>query len=368
MRTLSASPMRTLSGCLYYAILDRVATYPSMLTPTRPPADVVPPLRLDASAHSGAAPTRRPRLRRIVAGAALLCLIPAVFSYVQAVTARSNSNIGIRTVEWLRDHGARGLVNEVETFYYSLNAPAKGGPALRSLPEQAGTALAPHPVRAHRHGPRLPTAADPADHPPGAARRGRVARHVSPRRRAAAGPRDELPHRSERTRSSSPGSPGSTTAEPPPSCIRASRSRLCGLSSRGPEEVPLRLRPHARRDLQQRLQDEGRDRRSRDRRAHVHTAAERPRHVRPLSQRPRRRDLVDGRSDRGAGHRLRPSEPAADRQPRDARTRICPTARSGDSRSATRFGSGARPSASTAAAICSTPRPPTRPSAHSRRS
>jgi hypothetical protein len=34
----------------------------------------------------------------------------------------------------LRDNGAAGLVSEVEHVYYSLNAPATGGPALRALP------------------------------------------------------------------------------------------------------------------------------------------------------------------------------------------------------------------------------------------
>jgi hypothetical protein len=46
----------------------------------------------------------------------------------------SNSSLGIRSVEWLRDHGAAGLVSKVESIYYSLTAPAKGGPALRALP------------------------------------------------------------------------------------------------------------------------------------------------------------------------------------------------------------------------------------------
>jgi hypothetical protein len=70
--------------------------------------------------------------------AALLCLVPALISFVRTMTQRSDSSLGIRTVEWMRDHGARGLVNTVENWYYSLNAPAKGGPALRSLPSQAG--------------------------------------------------------------------------------------------------------------------------------------------------------------------------------------------------------------------------------------
>jgi hypothetical protein len=59
-------------------------------------------------------------------------------SYAQALTEASNSSVGIRTVEWLRDNGARALVTKVENIYYSLNAPPKGGPALRRLPGQAG--------------------------------------------------------------------------------------------------------------------------------------------------------------------------------------------------------------------------------------
>jgi hypothetical protein len=59
-------------------------------------------------------------------------------SYANAMTQRSDSSFGIRTVEWMRDNGARGLINTVENFYYSLNAPARGGPALRSLPRQSG--------------------------------------------------------------------------------------------------------------------------------------------------------------------------------------------------------------------------------------
>ncbi|MGH2831672.1 MAG: hypothetical protein ACRDK2_02775, partial [Solirubrobacteraceae bacterium] len=46
----------------------------------------------------------------------------------------SNSSLGIRSVEWLRDHGAAGLVAQVESVYYSLTAPSKGGPTLRALP------------------------------------------------------------------------------------------------------------------------------------------------------------------------------------------------------------------------------------------
>ena len=74
------------------------------------------------------------RVRRIALVSALVALIPAAFSYLDTIAQPSNSSLGIRTVEWLRDHGARGLVAKVESIYYQLTAPAKGGPALRALP------------------------------------------------------------------------------------------------------------------------------------------------------------------------------------------------------------------------------------------
>jgi hypothetical protein len=77
-----------------------------------------------------------------------LALIPALVSFANTVSKPSNSSFFINTVEWLRDNGARGLVNRVENFYYSLNAPAKGGPALHGLPGQQG-ALASGTARRH---------------------------------------------------------------------------------------------------------------------------------------------------------------------------------------------------------------------------
>ena len=80
--------------------------------------------------------------------AAVLSLIPAVVSLTSTMLQRSDSSFGIRFVEWMRDNGARGLVNKVENIYYSLNAPAKGGPALHRLPGQAGALAG---VAATRH-------------------------------------------------------------------------------------------------------------------------------------------------------------------------------------------------------------------------
>ncbi len=75
------------------------------------------------------------RVRRIAAVAAVVLLIPSALSYIGAMTQASNSSMGIRTVEWLRDNGAAGLVASVESIYYSLTAPSKGGPTLRALPK-----------------------------------------------------------------------------------------------------------------------------------------------------------------------------------------------------------------------------------------
>jgi len=107
----------------------------SALRPARPPVQA-PELRV-----YGPPPVRR--LRRILLVAFLFLLIPVAYSYVTTMLRPSNSSMGIRTVEWMRDHGAAQLVADAESFYYSLNAPAKGGPQLKALPHVgvAGSAL-----------------------------------------------------------------------------------------------------------------------------------------------------------------------------------------------------------------------------------
>jgi hypothetical protein len=81
-------------------------------------------------------------LRRVLLLAGLLLALPALVSYASMLTQRSDSTLSIRTVEWLRDNGARGLVNRVENIYYTLTAPATGGPALKRLPNQPGAGSA----------------------------------------------------------------------------------------------------------------------------------------------------------------------------------------------------------------------------------
>src|SRR3977135_1299626 len=116
-------------------------------------------MELGTATHIGRAGARRGvgrqevaglgRLRRVALVAALIALIPAAFSYLGAVKGPSNWSLGIRTVEWLRDHGAAGLVAQVESIYYSLTAPAKGGATLRALP-RIGYATSGRPATADR--------------------------------------------------------------------------------------------------------------------------------------------------------------------------------------------------------------------------
>ncbi|HWF36608.1 MAG TPA: hypothetical protein VG295_14610 [Solirubrobacteraceae bacterium] len=87
------------------------------------------------------------RARRVALIAAAICLVPVVISYLSMLTQRSDSSLGIRTVEWLTSNGGRGIVNQVESTYYSLTAPATGGRPLKRLPHQTAVAsrvIAPH--------------------------------------------------------------------------------------------------------------------------------------------------------------------------------------------------------------------------------
>ena len=46
----------------------------------------------------------------------------------------SSLPLGVRSVEWLRNHHGNWLVDEVEHVYYTWQAPKKGGPQLKALP------------------------------------------------------------------------------------------------------------------------------------------------------------------------------------------------------------------------------------------
>jgi len=89
-------------------------------------------------------------VRRVAVVAAIVAILATVATYAVSMSGASNTALGVRSVEWLRDNGAAAIVAQVETWYYSLTAPAKGGPGLKALPAVGDTAIASAPS-AHRH-------------------------------------------------------------------------------------------------------------------------------------------------------------------------------------------------------------------------
>jgi len=92
--------------------------------------------------------------------AALVLLSPAIYSYTATMLRPSSLPLGVRSVEWLRNHHGNWLVDEVEHVYYSLKAPKQGGPQLKSLP---AVGLAPAATTSTRTG--RPTQAQAASWP-----------------------------------------------------------------------------------------------------------------------------------------------------------------------------------------------------------
>jgi hypothetical protein len=74
-----------------------------------------------------------------------VCLTPIAVSFLTTMAGPSNSSFTIRSFEWLRDHGAARIASQIESVYYSLNAPSTGGPTLRSLPLRQRLAATVHP-------------------------------------------------------------------------------------------------------------------------------------------------------------------------------------------------------------------------------
>ena len=93
--------------------------------------------------HRGAAGRRSRRRWPFVVLAALALLAPALYSYSTTMAQPSSLPLGVRSVEWLREHHANWLVDEVERIYYGhLKAPKRGGPPLEALP-RVGLHVAP---------------------------------------------------------------------------------------------------------------------------------------------------------------------------------------------------------------------------------
>jgi len=78
--------------------------------------------------------TRRRRIRRVALVIVVVLLSPAVYSYATTMMQPSSLPLWPRSVEWLRAHHGNWLVDEVEHYYYTWQAPDPGGPQLKTLP------------------------------------------------------------------------------------------------------------------------------------------------------------------------------------------------------------------------------------------
>jgi hypothetical protein len=72
---------------------------------------------------------RRRRRRRWIALAVCLLLVVPAISYARALTYPGSAPFSVRSVEWIREHGGGKLIDTIETWKYSRQAPpATGGP------------------------------------------------------------------------------------------------------------------------------------------------------------------------------------------------------------------------------------------------
>jgi hypothetical protein len=81
---------------------------------------------------------RRRRLLRTIGLVILILLIPVGWSYAHALTAPGNAPVSARTVEWIKEHGGRGVVLTVERLWYSWHKPPVGGTPAGGIPKVSG--------------------------------------------------------------------------------------------------------------------------------------------------------------------------------------------------------------------------------------
>lgn len=102
--------------------------------PTAPPVD-------EPRADAGPAPRQRPRrhrLRRRRRRIALLVvtalMLPVGWSYTSYLTAAGDAPVGVRSVDWLRDHGFESIVNSIEQWWYTRTKPTGSKVPTSELP------------------------------------------------------------------------------------------------------------------------------------------------------------------------------------------------------------------------------------------
>jgi hypothetical protein len=89
----------------------------------------------------------------------LLALLPAGWSYANALTAPGSAPVTARTVEWIKSHGGGPLVVFAEKLWYSWNKPPVGGTPKGGVPvQQQGPS--PGPAPSTHTPPHLPAPPD----------------------------------------------------------------------------------------------------------------------------------------------------------------------------------------------------------------
>jgi Phosphodiester glycosidase len=120
---------------------------------SRPPRDPDPTARLAERRVERRKALQRRRRRGLIGVALLILLTPAGYSYTATMLQPSSLPVGVRSVEWLRNHHGNWVVDEVEHVYYTWKAPTKGGPQLKALP--------PVGLSRHAHGAAWPARIKP---------------------------------------------------------------------------------------------------------------------------------------------------------------------------------------------------------------
>ena len=105
---------------------------------------------------------RRRRRRRIGLLVLALAVSPLVFSYTTAMLQPSSLPLTVRSVEWLRANRGAWIVNAVERYWYSSQAPKPGGRALTSLPRVGRASPVGSVASATSRPPRIALAVRPA--------------------------------------------------------------------------------------------------------------------------------------------------------------------------------------------------------------
>jgi hypothetical protein len=103
--------------------------------------------RRPGSGPGSGAPVRRSGWRRgwwwrVPLGLVVLVALFFAWSVVGALGTRGNENFSAKWADWLRSHHAAFIANQAEHYYYTHNAPSKGGQpkGLNALPAASGAA------------------------------------------------------------------------------------------------------------------------------------------------------------------------------------------------------------------------------------